>query len=95
MSKKRLPSVSRVETVWVVREGKECFHAGIEYRSGDVFPFDDISLEQQNLHLPNLERREAFPLDNDPLINEAFTHTSPETVIEVLTQEQAEDGDRL
>jgi hypothetical protein len=89
MSKKRLPSVSRVETVWVVREGKECFHAGIEYRSGDVFPFDDLSLEQQNLHLPNLERREVEPStpEPDPL--------PPEEIVEVLTQEQAEDGDRL
>ena len=90
MSKKRLPSVSRVETVWVVREGKECYHAGIEYRSGDVFPFDDLSLEQQNLHLPNLERREV-----EPSVTPEPTPLPPEEIIDVLTQEQAEDGDRL
>lgn len=81
------------EIGYFVREGKECAHAGVEYQGGDRFtPFDSLSLELQNLHLPNLERREVLDLDEDPNVNAAFSSTplEPEQVVEVISQE-AED----
>jgi hypothetical protein len=62
------------EIAYFVREGKECQHSGVKFLSGQEFtPFDDLSLEFQNLHLPNLERRSV--------------EATPEEIVEVIDQE--------
>lgn len=61
-----------------VREGKECQHGGIVYQGGTEFsPFESLPVELQNLHLPNLERREV----------EAPTDLTPSEVVDIVTQE--------
>ena len=65
---------------YFVREGKECQHAGVKYLAGQEFtPFDDLPLEFQNLHLPNLERRSV--------------EATPEEIVEVIVQEMENPTD--
>lgn len=59
-----------------VREGKECCHAQKSYAPGEEFtPFDSLTVTQQNIHLPNLERREVS------------AELTPEEAIAVIDQE--------
>jgi len=72
--KKSTKSSPKPQIAYFVRDGKECQHAGVKYLAGQEFtPFDDLPLEFQNLHLPNLERRSV--------------EATPEEIVEVIDQE--------
>lgn len=103
MVKKRQPVTeekpSSPELVWVVREGKECFDAGIQYLPGDIFPFDDLPLALQNLHLPNLERVERVVSTDDVIPSDPSLEGEippgppleggrPEEIVEIITQQE-------
>lgn len=105
MVKKRQPVTeekpSSPELVWVVREGKECFDAGIQYLPGDIFPFDDLPLALQNLHLPNLERVERVVSTDDAILpgsslggeippGPPLEGGRPEEIVEIITQQEAD-----
>lgn len=79
---KKQPTTKRI--AYFVREGKECQHAGISYLAGSEFtPFDLLELDLQNIHLPNLERREA----------EAKPELSPDEVVAIIDQEADDPTD--
>ena len=88
MSKRRqekAPShASATELAWVVREGKSCSDKGQAYLPGAVFPLDDLPLELQNLHLPNLERIELPIISPEEISPGPLT---PEETVEVIDQE--------
>lgn len=69
---------TKTAIAYFVREGKECVHGGVVYAGGQEFPpFESLSLSAQNIHLPNLERREVAP----PV------EPSPEEDVAVIDQE--------
>lgn len=83
MPKKQAPEATK-RIAYFVREGKECQHAGKTYPSGSEFtPFDLLDLDLQNIHLPNLERREA----------EAKPELSPDEVVAIIDQETDDPTD--
>lgn len=109
MVKKRqahtVTETSSPELVWVVREGKECFDRGIQYLPGDVFPLENLPLDLQNLHIPNLERVpvEIPPgppskggCDEEVIIAveiPSVSHSeggSEEEIVEIITQQEAD-----
>ena len=89
MVKKRqahtVTETSSPELVWVVREGKECFDRGIQYLPGDVFPLENLPLDLQNLHIPNLER---VPVEIPP--GPPLEGGRPEEIVEIITQQEAD-----
>jgi len=60
-----------------------CFHAGIEYKIGEVMP--DLPIALLNIHLPNLELVEV----EDVLVDD---ETDPETAIAIIDQVEADGG---
>ena len=92
MVKKRqahtVTETSSPELVWVVREGKECFDRGIQYLPGDVFPLENLPLDLQNLHIPNLERVEMLvPVEIPPA---PLQKGDDEEIVEIITQQEAD-----
>lgn len=96
--------VNDTELVWVVRAGKECFDRGIQYLPGDVFPLENLPLDLQNLHIPNLER---VPVEIPPgppskggsdeemiiPVIPSVSHSeggNEEEIVEIITQQEAD-----
>ena len=56
-----------------------CFHAGTEYKVGDIMP--ELPIAALNIHLPNLE-----------LVEVEEVHVEPETAIAIIDQVNDDGG---
>jgi hypothetical protein len=81
MAKKSSPT----PLIYRVREGKQCVHNGQVFKEGEVFiPFEDLSFELQQLHVPNLVGEPEGIPPNPPSKGGSLT---PEVIVEVIDQE--------
>jgi len=76
-ARKTAPIAASKLSYRVVRNS--CFHAGVEYKIGDIMP--ELAIAALNVHLPNLELVE---------VEEVFV--APETAIAIIDQVEADGG---
>ena len=79
--RKSEPKSNLIKAYRVARNS--CFHAGIEYKVGDIIP--ELPIALLNVHLPNLELVEV----EEVLVDD---ETDPETAIAIIDQVEADGG---
>ena len=83
MTKARKPSPPKAAKISYRVVRNSCFHAGTEYKQGDIMP--DLPIAALNIHLPNLELVEV----EDCVGGCPLPEPDP---VEIITQVEEEGG---